>query len=420
MQLSQIAVILAGIGVAFYVLTTNQKEAEDAVAAGYEVPDGKSAGGLFGKVLSKTGINSISGDKTPSGPEGLRKTGMRGYELASPGMAAAGDQVFLIPNAVEDFTAKRAADTLTPIAMDIVPAATQCKPRAVKSGEKIANVHIGRTNGLVTQVEVISEGQLAYATNKWIEKQLSKRKIADTWGKDIAMGPLKVTDVVVTDTSAPLYLVLHSSSAGSMWTVHTAPGVDLAHVTVVSPGRAGLVLPDPAISHEVLDTRAAGCLVQPQREPRAHWGFIARVLSERHMTMDLFLAQKPADQSFAEYLETGRIWSSDEIIIKNFAQHEAYSNWFKGLFGVPANHQVLGHSQANHVLVGPKPSGDVVKATYTSIDGSTPFITDGHMILNEPINDRRMTVAKAQGDLAQRALGKELSAIIPTTMELTQ
>ena len=86
---------------------------------------------------------------------------------------------------------------------------------------------------------------------------------------------MRVANVVVTEKSAPVYLVL-SSETNVLWNILAAPGATISNIALISNGAAGLAnAPDGAAINVLADERLDACRTpQPMRRPQDNWGFI--------------------------------------------------------------------------------------------------------------------------------------------------
>ncbi len=138
-----------------------------------------------------------------------------------------------------------------------------------------------------------------------------------------------VVDVFLTDTTAPLYVVLQDAGDGTIWNLQLAEGVRLDHVALVFDNEGGILGLPARASFEAVRGRdfahaaAAGdvdCRPRPAREPEGDWNAPRAGLIGGHA-----------------------------------GGYDDYSAWFERQLGVPASENRISAVEASHVLIGPRP-----------------------------------------------------------------
>ncbi|SMX45013.1 hypothetical protein [Actibacterium lipolyticum] len=417
MQPSQVILTLAGVIGAFVLITTwesDQKE-ETSADGGVSAPSVRKPS-LFGGGV--TSLTSVSGKKDPSK---LGSANLRGYTEKTPLMIAADLKSYSILDAVEGYPSLKSNNVAHPAAVTKVAPITDCQFRKPAEGEAIANVFIGTGSGVETGLHVVTDSGIAKSTISWFAEQHRKRTAATTWGKHIAEGALRKVDVVVTDTSAPVYLILQSVSSRILWNILPAEGVEIAHIAAVSYAPTAVNPPTPETPVEISNAFLDDCAMGPARKPADHWGFIKN-MRKSGTDQNEVLANIPAWQSISSYYDEGhyREGREEEVILRGHAVHERYSNWFEERFGFPAAQDAVGIASVAHVLVGPMPAADAPKVPYRSISGSTVKISDFEHIYFGPAAERVASIAEIQNTLARQALGEDLTLVIPAIVERTE
>jgi hypothetical protein len=163
-------------------------------------------------------------------------------------------------------------------------------------------------------------------------------------------------DVVVTEVSAPVYLVLQTGPGNRIWNIHAAPGARIERVVLLGGDQAGVANLDPVVPVEViLDDGLAACGIRP-----------ALPLNAGHALLMAAAAGDTAAVASATTRETAE---------------QAYSQWFLDTFGVPAVSSRAGFDRGTMSLVGPIPGGEglelVPKAVFGGIEGSKIRTTQG-------------------------------------------
>ncbi len=211
----------------------------------------------------------------------------------------------------------------------IVPlVADDCTARAPAPGEVVANVY-GAVSYFESGIHAITHDQLAYQAENWLEDQvrdLSKPRLLPS-GR---LQTMDIVDVYVTDTRAPVYLILQSDGNGLAWNLQLAPGVELAQVTVIAQQTVGVAnVPDGV----PLDLIGTGCGVDVTRMPRPQWDFVEN---------------------------TRNGIGDQDLLDQHYARAGAYADWFYGVFGVGPEQATAGFGKQSYVLAGPMPAADAL------------------------------------------------------------
>lgn len=205
-------------------------------------------------------------------------------------------------------------------------------------------------------------------------------------------GNLSSVDVFLTDSSAPLYLMLQNMGPGIIWNIHAAPDVTVAHVAIVASEISGLAnIADTTTFDAVLvsdfvapytagdDQEIRDCMVRPWRNPQTDW----------------IGAQKAAagDAAVSEQMRSYT------------AGYAAYDAWFTKTLGVDASTNVIPMRDAAHVLHG-APLAEPM--AYRSLEGQ-----DIHLMRTDHVvtGDSR-TRANSVADLHEQTLLAALSGTI--------
>ncbi len=283
-------------------------------------------------------------------PKSLLRSDIRGYKI-SPGVAVGPNHEFhWIQSAVKGYKPTSFKDV--PATLNIVPTMISCDFREPAAGEKIANVYVGRGQ-VGSAVFAASNETIAKRTEDWIE-QYKSRGSRVTSRASVRSDSLRLVDLIVTDTSAPLYLILQSETGNTLWNMHVAPGVKFAHIAVLGRGAVGIANIDESIPVEFMNDEAATeCGITPVRKPADHWLFVQRAKADK-----------------------GSVYT--DAMKKNLEMHREYTKWFKRSFGIQSETSVIGLNEASHFIVGPLPS---------TLDERVPYkgLKDAHVkIASEP------------------------------------
>jgi hypothetical protein len=208
-------------------------------------------------------------------------------------------------------------------------------------------------------------------------------------------------DIFVTDTSAPLYVVLQNMGPGVIWNLHIAPNVEIAHVAIIGSDYSGIAnLPAGATVESLLvgdfipphqygaDDTVRSCMIRPWRLPSPDW--IGSLKSE---------AGSLIDQNQMYSYTKG---------------YEAYNRWYSATLGVDAAANTVTARDAAHVLLGPMPAAPFA---YSSLAGQEiQFMEVEHLITGLP-TERNSAATSIHRDLLTAAIGGDMTALTPPAME---
>lgn len=155
-------------------------------------------------------------------------------------------------------------------------------------------------------------------------------------------------DVAVTETRAPVYLVLENRFGNRIWNIHLAPGARIERVVLLGGEQAGIANLDPVVPVEViLNDGLTSCGIQP---------FYA--LNAGHL-----IFQSMANGAMSPEEAEAKLAVIGEKVA-------AYDIWFRDSFGVSAADSRIGYDQGTISLIGPVPGEADPKAVFALINGS--------------------------------------------------
>jgi hypothetical protein len=172
-----------------------------------------------------------------------------------------------------------------------------------------------------------------------------------------AQNRMAVVNVVVTETTAPVYLVLGSEDA-VVWNIQAAPGVRISRIAVIS-GRAAAVAnaPPNARISALAGSWTRRCGAYPHRMPRDDWGFIVNAQSAN-----------------------GRSGSLEDIVRENKRDAAAYNAWLARTFGIRRGADFAGALGVSNVLMGPLPTSEEQRVPFRPLEGADVYVTsEGHL-----------------------------------------
>lgn len=176
-------------------------------------------------------------------------------------------------------------------AINIYDANSACTLRGVRDGEKLVNVRL-EYGSRTAPISVFSDETLAHAVTDAIRGVVHRKPYLQNKRPN---GDMHVIDVVVTDTTAPQYLVLQNLYRNVLWNIHAAEGVTIAHVAMIGhdsglvahPGIKsfeGIRVADFVSGHEFgIDDEIRECMVRPWRKPEDHWPAVAKAANDNDL-----------------------------------------------------------------------------------------------------------------------------------------
>lgn len=273
----------------------------------------------------------------------------RGYKARPQVMVGAHNSAYWVQYAVSDYV--RPSEDAVPGRVAVQPRHSGCTFRPVAADEKVANVHVD-TGDLFTGIYGFSSAAVAERSKRWIENY---RRSGDESGSFMysrdSGDRLQLIDVVITDTSQPIYLVLQNETSNVLWNIQLAKGVKLAHVAGIGSGSMlGVAnLPDDVPAQLMDRATTERCKLMPMRKPEKHWRFVQEAVGNSSM---------------------------QAMVADNQRQYSAYSTWFNKNFGQGSEVDVVGMNQASHVLVGPLPADSDERVAYRSLDQASVILSN--------------------------------------------
>ncbi|PJI85188.1 hypothetical protein BC777_3187 [Yoonia maricola] len=340
-----------------------------------------------------------SEDPTARAPEDIPETDTmsdQGVTLASPAVLHTGTE----PLALTDVVMQVSLPTIDTATGNIIPVVRnpQCTLRSPTQGETVMGVRI--ENALLpAPVHVFSNAQLTDTTLQNIKTVTQNG--ADPLDDMALSGEKTVLDVFVTDTSAPLYLVLQNIGPGIVWTLHAAPQVEIAHVALIGSDFSGVAnLPNDATVEALLvsdflpphqygaDDVARDCMIRPWRTPQPDW-----------------IGSRKSEAGSLSYQNQMSSYA------KGFA---AYNSWYTATLGVDAAANTVTARDAAHVLLGPRPDAPF---GYAPLAGQDIHMVATDHLMTGDFATRSTAITQLQQALLGAAIGGDISALNPPAME---
>jgi hypothetical protein len=378
-------VILATVGITFAVVRYKVLDAylPTGVLAAMEKL-GATAATFSGS--GEPGAKRIGAATAKDGPAQYLIDGPDGHSAEGPIAAGPGNWPVLISDVITGYTTRVSEDF--PAEITTIRPISGCRLTPPLEGSEVGHATAGST-GLALPMLTYDDADLAAAVQDFVNRYRETGTAGDIATQALAY---EVYDVAVTETRAPVYLVLESASRNLIWNLHLAPGVRIERVILLGGVHSGVANLDPVVPVEVLPGSAmADCGIEP-----------AYPLNPGHRLLQV-LADGPADLKPAAEAEFALL--QDRVA--------AYDTWFLDSFGVQAGASRAGFG-GTISLVGPQPGEADPKASYAAIEGSRIRVTQdqyfeirGQVSAAEEFAGRVVAIATAfaYGDLANLRQG---------------
>ncbi len=311
--------------------------------------------------------------------ESLRRD-IHGYVAPIGVMVGLNEKAYWVQNAVSGWTETTADDV--PAEIEVLARKGNCKFTEPKSNELVAKV-MTNTGGMKAGVFATSRARIGEIAVRYIKRLQDKGSDAAVL-TDFEDDMPGVVDVIVTETSQPVYLVL-SHNHDVLFNIHLAADAKLARVALVGPGTAGVANVPADVPVESLDGEASlSCKVVPIRRPAEHWTML---------------------RNFKE------ISNSDEELAKFNGFVSRYASWFKSNFKVSFEPDLAGVSFASHVLVGPMPQTLESRVTFRPVQGSLVRISNRDVVFAGHYETYIEKKQKLIVETATKAAGGDLASV---------
>lgn len=331
-------------------------------AAAAFVEDVVGPNGLLGQG-GNVKAGAVAADFLVDGPEGLQATG--------PIAASAGNVPVFISDVLSGHETN--VERAFPAAITTIRPILGCLLTPPMEGSFVGYA-TGSGTALPMALVSYSDADLAMGVVDFVDRYRKRGIAAPVPGDAYAF---HAQDIVVTETGAPVYLVLENTGGNRIWNIHLAEGARVERVVLLGGAQSGVGNLDPVVPVEViLDDGLAGCGIRP-----------AQPLNRGHA-----LLQTASD--------------AEATLIAEAAA--AYDIWFRDSFGVTASESRVGFDGGSVALIGPLPGAAGPKVRYATITGAdirttqdTYFEIVGQVAEGQDYGSRVMDLATgfAFGDL---------------------
>jgi hypothetical protein len=293
--------------------------------------------GILALILSGCSGN----DSPPQGnPADSLKTDRFGYKVGSNVIVGKDNSLSWLKAVVAGYAP---LEGQRPAKIGWLETTQSCKFPLPSVGDKLVQVHTNDTDQ-VSDVFALSQADVLERAQAYVSQWQSD-------GKDPGVNSnrsgdrLRVVNVIVTETEAPVYLVL-AGGFDTLWNIQKSENARISRVAIIGTRNAGIVNLGADTPVSVLAGNAAkGCKVSPSRRPQPFW----RVVE----------AAKDGDQI------------SKEAVASRNAIHARYDSWFRGSFGKASEEVTIGIDQMNHAIVGPLPASPDDRLPYRGLTDAT-------------------------------------------------
>ncbi|MGE3247064.1 MAG: hypothetical protein AB7J19_12135, partial [Beijerinckiaceae bacterium] len=191
----------------------------------------------------------------------------------------------------------------------------------------------------------------------------------------------KLAEIVVTDTTGPLYLVLATGAFQKvLWNIHIGKNVKLSKIAVITETEAGVANVPAKVPVYVLKGRRVNfCRAGAARRPQESWILRNRsncrppknIAHEVANALDLTYRSRPAPHE----------WRTSHVLDMRYVD---FRNWVQRNFEVDVDNVLVGASIANNFLVGPPVQDLSARISYKPYWRSNVVFSDpDNLVFNE-------------------------------------
>lgn len=288
-------------------------------------------------------IDGMGGQSGGDSADDFLRDAHDGLTARGPIAAMAGNRPVFIKDVISGYTTRVGSEV--PAEITMIRPISGCRLTPPLDGTVVGHATSGETS-LTLPMLTYNDTNLAGAVQGFVDgyRELGSTKV--TYPSGLAY---EAYDVAVTETRAPVYLVLENSVRNRIWNIHIAPGVQIERVVLLGGIHAGVANLDPVVPVEVLPGDAmAACGIEP-----------AYPLNPGHRFFEVL---KDGPGSYKEEAEKTYVVMQDRIA--------AYNTWFRDSFGVLAEDTRAGFDGSTVSVIGPQPGEAEPKAVYAPIQGS--------------------------------------------------
>lgn len=245
-----------------------------------------------------------------------------------------------------------------------------------------------RNYGETVPIFSSSEDLVVKNVKQWLKRYKRKSKAPEPWPSVYSGTSMDLVDVVVTDTSGPIRLVLKSTRDNVLWNIHAGRNVHISRVAILSHGEmAGVANITEATEVEMLTaSELKECGVEIAREPQEHW--------------KVFYGTK------------GVLSIHDEHKIAELREaFNKYSKWFAAEFDQSPSKNAINAASASMILVGDVPPTLEERIKYKPVKGALVVVSQQNgLVVGDPEKFKQSYFAQIK-DTAAQVLGVDVSTL---------
>jgi len=265
-----------------------------------------------------------------------------GLHAQGPIAARPGNEPVFIKDVIAGYTTNIGAGI--PAEITTIRPILGCLLTPPLTGTVVGHAVSGRSN-MPLALSTYNDAHLAEAVQALVNLYRETGQVSVADRGDLAY---QAYDVAITETAAPVYLVLENRVGNRIWNIHLADGARIERVVLLGGEQAGVANLDPVVPIEViLDAGLAACGIRPAYEPDLAAG----------IALDGVALADPDPGDFATLAEIND-------------RATAYDIWFRDSFDVHAGQSRAGFDVGTISHIGPVPAVAEPKAKYAPINGA--------------------------------------------------
>ncbi len=319
-------------------------------------------------------------------PEGDPRKGgqrsLRGVAYREDALAAADDRFRWAQAAIADY--RPADQNFYPARIETLDTGS-CLLTKPKDGDLVRHVIVERGVGEAPLYQM-SEEDIGARAKRFVDSYVATGGKAKPSVSYDDADVMRLVNVVVTETSAPVHLVL-TSETNVIWNILPAAGAKISAIAVISRGGVGVAhAPEGAVVEAIYGEALKRCDVQPARRPKDDWSFVQNAKG----------GGAPMKEALAD----------------NNARAGAYATWFLKRFGASSEAGAIAHRGLGAVLIGPMPAGDGARVPMATLEGATVLLSrSDHFVLGARRDYQRKLGEMTQA-AAAAAAGGDLKGLL--------
>lgn len=307
---------------------------------------------------------------------------LRGIAYREDALADASGRFHWAQAAIADY--RRADQKTFPARVEVLDTAS-CLLTKPASGDLVRHVFVERGVG-EAPIYQFSDEDVGARAERFVDSYVAtKGKARPSVAYDDA-DVMRLVNVVVTEKSAPVHLVL-TSETNVIWNILPAAGAQISAIAVISGDGAGVVnAPEGAPIEALYGEALKRCEVFPARRPKDDWSFVQNTRRKG-----------------GEY--------AAKALAENNARASAYASWFDKRFGASAEAGAIVHRGLGAVLVGPLPEGEGAKAPMRTLEGAGVLLSRSDHLVVGARRDYQRELSALTEAAAKQASGGDLSEL---------